>query len=424
MKAGDVRLRRLFYFALIGIVSISAAVLHAQSGRDTSGEASKGWWNRRLPRAEPIHIEPPIYQKIYSLVGRPADSVALDYLEDNWKRYIDEEAACPRPYVVIGVQPGMREMAVGFQQYYRGIKVDGGEFAIVLSTYGPSCYPQFHGRAFLIKGLDVTPTLSRENAVAALKSEIAPDSLYSTELVDTVIYDDREPIRERMRKLTADLIVYPSEQPALVYRVSASVWVFNQGNRGFVFLVDAKTGELLQSSSLSEDWDPALAFGYKRPSPPAVMTDNCDQSWRIEGTDFAVRWGEGGILERCDLEDRRHYQGGKITALPEAGEQIEVDEQPVLLREFRSTYPSEAIAACAEGNVWVRVLILSDGVVGIASVVKSSGTDFGFDRAALEAAIQSVYRPAMREGIPVAHWHTYNTRFRLRDLPDSVSVKY
>lgn len=404
MKAGDVRLRRLFYFALIGIVSISAAVLHAQSGRDTSGEASEGWWNRRLPRTEPIRIAPPFSQKAYSLIGRPADSVALEYLEDNWRRYFDEEASCPEPYLVAGVQPGMREMAVGFQQYYRGIKVDGGEFAIVLSTYGPSCYPQFHGQVFFIKGLDENPRLDKEQAVQALRRAIDPDSLYSSAL--------------------PQLIAYPSDPPRLVYRIGANVSASNSFRAPFEFMIDAHDGELVMGVCLITDFDPVSAFGPKLPSPPAEVTDNCVQSWRIAGTDFAVKWGEGGQLQRCDLEDRRHYQGGKITALPEAGVQIEVDEQPALRRECRLTYPPKAIAACAEGNVWVRVLILSDGVVGIASVVKSSGTDFGFDQAALEAAIQSVYRPAMRDGIPVAHWHTYNTRFRLRDLPDSVSVKY
>jgi hypothetical protein len=156
--------------------------------------------------------------------------------------------------------------AVEFRQLYHGVAVYGSEFGISVPTNPADPYPEFGGRAFNIKGLNATPTLSRESAVAALKRAIAPDSIYSTELVDTVAYSPQNmpSVRERMRKMTAKLFVYPSEPPRLVYQISAQVWVQNSFCTGFMFSIDAHSGELLQSYSLAQDFNVEDYYGPNR----------------------------------------------------------------------------------------------------------------------------------------------------------------
>jgi TonB family protein len=52
-------------------------------------------------------------------------------------------------------------------------------------------------------------------------------------------------------------------------------------------------------------------------------------------------------------------------------------------------------------------------VVRDALIAKSSGSNVGFDEAAIKAALQRRYRPALQNGRPVAVWVTYKIVFRL-----------
>jgi TonB family protein len=47
-------------------------------------------------------------------------------------------------------------------------------------------------------------------------------------------------------------------------------------------------------------------------------------------------------------------------------------------------------------------------------VAKSSGSNVGFDEAAVEAALQCIYKPAIQNGQPVAVWVTYPVEFKLK----------
>jgi len=93
---------------------------------------------------------------------------------------------------------------------------------------------------------------------------------------------------------------------------------------------------------------------------------------------------------------------------------IEGESMPEVIQRVSPVYPAEAKKAGIEGNVWVKALVDINGNILDAVVAKSSGVE-AFDQSALEAAKKSKFKPAQREGQPVAVWITYEIQFRLKN---------
>lgn len=82
---------------------------------------------------------------------------------------------------------------------------------------------------------------------------------------------------------------------------------------------------------------------------------------------------------------------------PPVGSPISVGEPHVCLKD----YPADAVAAHAEGTTVVGFTITETGTTTDAHVTRSSGTA-SLDDAALMCPSRWLYRPAMKEGKPVA----------------------
>jgi TonB family protein len=80
----------------------------------------------------------------------------------------------------------------------------------------------------------------------------------------------------------------------------------------------------------------------------------------------------------------------------------------------RASYPPIAVRLGQEGDVLVRLTVLPDGSVGNAKIVKSSGSP-QLDASALVGVGYWRYRPAMRNGKPVAADVTVKIAIRLRN---------
>ncbi len=94
---------------------------------------------------------------------------------------------------------------------------------------------------------------------------------------------------------------------------------------------------------------------------------------------------------------------------------IEVDRAPEALKEATPKYPSAEAAAGVEGEVWMKVLVDQTGWVYGAVVHESSGFS-RFDVAAVRAAVQNIYKPAIKDHRPVAVWVDYKVSFKLPRL--------
>lgn len=101
-------------------------------------------------------------------------------------------------------------------------------------------------------------------------------------------------------------------------------------------------------------------------------------------------------------------------SLPQRGEFVFYDEEPVALTSIVYEYPPLALQAGIEGTVWIEALVDKNGIVRDAYVVKPSDCRAGFEEVALEAAYKIKYKPAISNGQPVAVRVTYQVSFRLK----------
>lgn len=99
------------------------------------------------------------------------------------------------------------------------------------------------------------------------------------------------------------------------------------------------------------------------------------------------------------------------------------DKLPVRSRYIAPKYPKEASKTGAEGSVWVKILIDEKGKVRVARILEDSGTDVGFEEAALSAAIKSTWKPAIKNGKRVPIWVTYESAFYLNITDDGRPIR-
>ncbi len=94
---------------------------------------------------------------------------------------------------------------------------------------------------------------------------------------------------------------------------------------------------------------------------------------------------------------------------------IEVDQQPKMLEKSAPIYPEEARENGIEGEVWVQVLVDLSGRVAEARILEPAGKNVGFEKAALQSAINTTWEPARAKEQPVSIWVAYEVQFRLRE---------
>lgn len=99
---------------------------------------------------------------------------------------------------------------------------------------------------------------------------------------------------------------------------------------------------------------------------------------------------------------------------PMADEFVAYDTPPKLIKLVKPKYPDIARKAGIEGMVILKILVDTDGHVMDAIVLKSLG-NVGCDEAAIEAARQCLFEPALQRDKPVRVWVSYPVRFVLKD---------
>jgi len=100
--------------------------------------------------------------------------------------------------------------------------------------------------------------------------------------------------------------------------------------------------------------------------------------------------------------------------LPTPDEFVPFEQAPVQITSVQPKYPELAQRASIQGAVWVKALVDKEGKVRDAIIAKESGANAGFEEAAIEAAKQTVWKPAISNGQPIAVWVTYKVEFKLK----------
>ncbi len=101
----------------------------------------------------------------------------------------------------------------------------------------------------------------------------------------------------------------------------------------------------------------------------------------------------------------------KIEDDPDPGAFIPVEKQPVPVKQVSPEYPEIAQRAGVEGTVWVKILVDKEGKAKKAIIMKSDAEIF--NDAAIAAAKQWVFTPALMNNGPVAVWAAIPFRFKL-----------
>jgi len=87
---------------------------------------------------------------------------------------------------------------------------------------------------------------------------------------------------------------------------------------------------------------------------------------------------------------------------------------PTIVREVKPQYTQEAIDAHIEGFVKLAIVIEADGSVSDVRVTESLDPTFGLDDQAVKAAWQWSFKPATKDGKPVAIGVELQLRFILK----------
>jgi TonB family protein len=133
-------------------------------------------------------------------------------------------------------------------------------------------------------------------------------------------------------------------------------------------------------------------------------------NWGIASAKSATGVKEPATAQSTDLQwlsSTEVKRAGDTLSLDRA--LADIDQMPVLRIRMYPDYPPKAKQLALEAKVVVKALVDADGSVRAAKVAESSQQDpnIGFERAALLAAMDSSYRPAMVGGKPVPVWVTY-----------------
>jgi TonB family protein len=125
------------------------------------------------------------------------------------------------------------------------------------------------------------------------------------------------------------------------------------------------------------------------------------------GSGKRVGYGPG---EDGGTGGNRYARGGKLSD-SEAAQSV--DTRPVPLNRPRPNYTEEARKNKVQGVVRARILVGADGSVKQVRVV-GIGLSDGLNEEAIRAAYQMRFRPAIKNGLPVAFWISLEIEFNLR----------
>tara|TARA_B100001123_G_scaffold38637_2_gene39903 strand:+ start:10979 stop:11740 length:762 start_codon:yes stop_codon:yes gene_type:complete len=169
--------------------------------------------------------------------------------------------------------------------------------------------------------------------------------------------------------------------------------------------------ETLQADRLSI---PAMAMASALQTSPGVLDAVLARSTPSQGSGSGggAGTGQGTGIGPGDGGGLGPGQGGGVGGgVYRPGSGI---VNPRLLREVKPNYTSEAMRAQVQGEVWLEVVVLSDGTVGDVTVTKSLDPVFGLDEEAIRAARQWRFAPGTRFGEPVAVLVSIALEFNLR----------
>jgi TonB family protein len=128
---------------------------------------------------------------------------------------------------------------------------------------------------------------------------------------------------------------------------------------------------------------------------------------------FSVKQGDSTV--KRDVDVVYNPAQGKQEGPPDY---VPYDQAPEAINQEQPKYPALALRAGLEGTVWTKLWVDETGRVYQVYVTKSDAQIF--EQAALEAARQWRFKPAMSKGKPVAVWVSIPFRFKIAGYPNEM----
>jgi TonB family protein len=156
-----------------------------------------------------------------------------------------------------------------------------------------------------------------------------------------------------------------------------------------------------------DQWRFEPAMDYGQPAATIVLV-------RFTYAAPSAGFAEGSVsaqLEPVLLEPPPETPGTIDPAVPVAGAKGSGISWPVAIRSIKPSYTPEGMRAKTQGIVGIELVVLADGTVGAARVVKS--LERSLDWSALIAARYWFFAPATLNGVPVASKVPMQLEFRL-----------
>jgi len=87
---------------------------------------------------------------------------------------------------------------------------------------------------------------------------------------------------------------------------------------------------------------------------------------------------------------------------------------PTVVKEVKPDYTREAMEKKIQGSVWLSVVVTEKGDVSDVTVTRSLDAEYGLDQRAIDSVRQWIFKPAMKDGHPVAFRVTLELTFKLK----------
>lgn len=157
-------------------------------------------------------------------------------------------------------------------------------------------------------------------------------------------------------------------------------------------------------------------------APPSAGVPRAIPDNQVMGTeDFPTQKDMQSGLQSPGFEGEGPYGDGSTGIqmpgehIPPSDSFIPYDEAPVLVKEVKPGYPDLARRSGVEGRVLMEAWVDKHGKVKKAQCLKEKSINPDiFCEAAIQAALQNVYKPAISNKVPVPCWVTYKVDFVLR----------
>lgn len=158
-------------------------------------------------------------------------------------------------------------------------------------------------------------------------------------------------------------------------------------------------------------------IGIPVPVPDAEISPEQTIATQAEMSQVAGPVGEGtggGTQIEKDLKiDENVQKEVKLDDGPPP-DFVAYEKEPVVVRQVPPKYPDIAQRAGLEGTVYVMVWVDKEGKARKAKIMKSDAEVF--NQAAIDAAMQWVFTPALQQKKPIDVWISIPFKFRLKDI--------